>query len=69
MKPLGITTAVALALLAGAWALVRSDVLQADALRFVPVVLALVVAAGIVVAVIQRRQAPKPRTSSKRRRK
>ena len=68
MKIITITVATALAVLATVWLLVRSDLLDASVLRYLPALLALVAAAGIVgVAISRKSQVGRDRTSRRKK--
>lgn len=69
MKIMGITVAVALALLATLWILVRADLVDAGLLRFAPALLALVAGVGIVLTVLQKRAEKAAGQKPKRRKR
>ena len=69
MKIIGITVAIALALLAALWMLVRVDLVDAGLLRFAPALLALVAGFGIVLTVLQKRAEKAAGQKPKRRKR
>jgi len=56
MKITSVTAAVVLVVLALMYLLVRLDIIDADGLRFVPAILAIVIACAVIYAAVNRRR-------------
>lgn len=61
MKLVSLVLALVLALIALSFILVRSDILQAEYLRYLPSIIAIIVAGGVAFLAIRRRQGAKNR--------
>ena len=71
MKTSLLIAAAILVVFAGAFAMVRMDLIAADALRFLPAIAAVIVAGGIAISVItgRTRRRRSPRTTIKKEKK